>query len=103
MAKYCGFIGFAETVEESPGIWTEKITEKKYIGDIVKRSVKNTNNEINTNFTISNNISIISNSYLDNNLGKMKYITFMGSKWLISDIQVSKPRINISVGGLYNG
>ena len=30
MAKYYGVIGYVETVETSPGVWEEQITERNY-------------------------------------------------------------------------
>jgi hypothetical protein len=33
----------------------------------------------------------------------MKYITYEGVRWCISSIQVQRPRLIISLGGVYNG
>ena len=38
MAKWFGKIGYAETVEERPGVWMEKITEHEYFGDVLRNS-----------------------------------------------------------------
>ena len=104
MAKCSGVIGYALDVETQPGVWTPGITEKKYYGEIVKdnRRIEN-NTQINDSINISNNISVVSNSFMLSNLAFMRYITFMGSKWNISSVDIKPPRMIISIGGVYNG
>jgi hypothetical protein len=102
MARYFGAIGFAVTEETAPGIWEEVITERKYYGDILRNSRRYQQpDKVNSDINISNQISVIADPYLNNNLDKMRYVTFMGSKWRISDIEVEFPRITLSIGGLY--
>ena len=36
MAKYYGKIGYNESVETTPGVWEEKITERSYYGELIK-------------------------------------------------------------------
>ena len=38
MAKFCGIIGYALTVEPVPGISEEKIIENQYFGDVISNS-----------------------------------------------------------------
>ena len=104
MAKFYGKIGYAETVEIVPGVWTEKITEREYFGDIIRNSrrLQNSGN-LNDNVTISNEISILSDPYAINNFHSMRYVEFMGAKWKVSDIEVQYPRLLLTLGGLYNG
>ena len=39
MAKFCGIIGYALTVETEPGIYEEKIIENQYFGDVIRNSM----------------------------------------------------------------
>ena len=102
--KWCGMIGFAETVETSPGVWTEKITERKYYGNVIRntRSLQAAS-QVNDNINISNTISIIADPYANQSINAMRYVTFMGTKWKISNVEVQYPRLTLSVGGVYNG
>ena len=103
MAKYYGQIGFASTQETSPGIWTEVITERDYYGDINKWSRRLSSGEgINDNVDISNTISILADPFVNNNLQNMRYITWAGSKWKVTSVDVEFPRMNLTLGGLYN-
>ena len=102
--KYHGMIGFAVQTETSPGIWTEQITEHEYSGDLLRFNRKiQSSGEKNDKLTITNEISIIADAYLNENLYALRYITFMGCKWSVDSVSVEFPRMNFTLGGLYNG
>ena len=102
--KYHGMIGFAVQTETSPGIWTEQITEHEYSGDLLRFNRKiQSSGEKNDKLTITNEISIIADAYLNENLYAIRYITFMGCKWSVDSVLVDFPRMNFTLGGLYNG
>lgn len=104
MAKFHGLIGFVATKEKEPGIWVEEKIEREYYGDVT-RNVRKwiDSNQINSNINISNSISIVADSYAYENVYAMKYIHFGGAIWNINDIDIQRPRIILSIGGLYNG
>lgn len=104
MAKWFGKIGYAETVETEPGIWEEKIVEHAYYGEMTKnyRRLQNSS-EINDSINISNQISIIADPFAMNNFHTMCYAVYMGVKWKISDVEVQYPRLQLTLGGVYNG
>ena len=104
MAKFFGKIGYAETVETTPGVWEEKITEREYFGDLIRntRSLQS-GEQLNDNINISNEISIVADPFAYENFYSMRYVEFMNAKWKISSVEVQYPRLILSVGGLYNG
>lgn len=104
MAKWYGSIGYAETVETNPGVWVEKITERNYYGDVYRNTRKLQSTEyLNDSINISNEISIVADPYANDHIYSMRYITFQGAKWKISNVDVKPPRLTLSIGGLYNG
>lgn len=104
MAKYYGVIGYAETVETSPGVWTEQITEREYYGDILRNNRRlQTNEKLNDDVTISNQISIVSDPYAYQNFHKIRYVSWMGTKWKVTSVDVQYPRLVLDLGGEYNG
>lgn len=104
MAKFYGIIGYAETVETEPGIWEEQIVERPYYGDVI-RNIRNLQNSggVNDDINITNEISIVADPYANQNFHTMRYVEFMGTKWKISRVDVQYPRLNLSIGGVYNG
>lgn len=103
MAKWYGVIGFAELVETAPGVWAEQITKRPYFGDLIRNTRRlQSANQVNDDINVSNEISIVADPFAMNNFHSMRYVEFMGAKWKVSNVDVQYPRLNLSVGGLYN-
>ena len=103
MAKFYGSIGYADTVETTPGVWQEQIIEHKYSGDLIRNTRQLQSGEtLNDNINIANEISILADPYARQNFHKMRYVAFMGSKWKVSKVEVNYPRLILTIGGLYN-
>lgn len=104
MAKWFGIIGFAETVETKPGVWEERITEVNYYGDVMRDSrMLQTADQINDNVNIANKISIVADPFAIQHFHNMRYAVYMGAKWKVSTVEVQRPRLILTIGGLYNG
>lgn len=104
MAKFYGVIGYAVSTETVPGVWTDVITEKIYYGDIVKNMRRLEAGEgLNDNINISNLISIVSDPYANQNFLSMRYIRWMDTEWKIINVDVQRPRLVLTIGGVYNG
>lgn len=104
MAKFYGPIGYAETVEDSPGVYVEHIVERLYYGDVTKALRRlETGESVNDNINISNTISIIADAYALNHFFAIRYVEWAGAFWKVSSVEVQAPRLILSVGGVYNG
>ena len=105
MRKYHGEIGYALTVEKAPGVWVDDIVEKKYYGTVLNKRMRWDINRdsINDNLTVNSEFSILADAFAFENFGNMRYIKYMGVSWKISSIEVKRPRIIITVGGVWNG
>lgn len=104
MAKFSGKIGFRIDEETRPGVWKKNTVEKQYYGDVI-RNVRNNQNsgKVNEDITISNEISIVSDSFLNEHYSTISYVVLNGIKWKVNSINIQYPRLVLSVGGLYNG
>lgn len=103
--KFVGKIGFWEGDRETkPGVFRPEIIEKSYTGDVYRNSrrFQSGDNQQNENLTISNQISIISDLYLRNNWGSIRYVVWNGVKWKVSSVEVGHPRLVLELGGIYN-
>lgn len=104
MAKYYGLIGYAVTSEIRPGVWKEQIVEREYSGDILRNTRRlQSSDQVNDNVTVSNEISVLSDPFANENFHSIRYATWMGSKWKVTNVEVQYPRIILSLGGVYNG
>lgn len=104
MAKFYGKIGYANTVENKPGVYEEQIVERSYYGDLIRNTRRlQSADQVNDDINISNEISIVADPYATNNFHTMRYAVFMGTKWKISNVEVSYPRLILTLGGVYNG
>lgn len=104
MAKWYGKIGYAELVENDPGDWDEEITERSYSGDLTRiRSMLQNSGGVNDNVNMSNQLSILADPYAYQNIHAMRYAEYMDAKWKITNVEVSYPRLILTLGGVYNG
>ena len=102
--KYYGKIGFIVTEETSPGVWNDVTIERNYYGEMNKVSRRwEKGIDLNDDITISNELTIVTDPYILENLTYIRYVSYMGIKWKISNITVEHPRLTLSLGGIYNG
>lgn len=108
MARFSGRIGFSLPTEvdpvNAPGILESVITERPYRGDFVRKRVRvDMADSMSGNLALSDNVSIVADSFAKNNLGYMCYVTLYGQKWCITEADISTyPRIVLTIGGLWN-
>ena len=103
MSKFYGTVGFVKTVETKPGIWEEQVEEKGYYGDLIRNIGRyNGSNKVNADFTLNNQISIVTDPYALENLQFIKFVRFLGTAWVVSSIDVEYPRLVLSLGDIYN-
>lgn len=105
MAKFYGPIGYVQTVETSPGIWTDEVTERNAYGEEIKPNSTWVSNpdSTNDNLKINKKISIVADPYALSHYSSIKYVEFMGVKWKVTNVEPNYPRLILTLGGLYNG
>lgn len=107
--KYSGVIGFSITrpgTEDDDDIWeAEQLVEKPYYGDVLQVTQRWDQNpeSVNPNMRITNRISIVADGFAVDHMGNMKYISYEGVRWNISSIEVKRPRLIFTLGGMYHG
>jgi hypothetical protein len=101
--KFYGNIGFSESIETSPDIWTPTIKEYPYYGDVETFGRgRNSGTDINDQITVSNRISIVADPYAREHFFDMVYICWQGAKWKVSNVDVEFPRLILTLGGVFN-
>ena len=104
MAKFHGKVGYAVRVETGLDKWEDQITEREYYGDYVRNLSSRTENSggVNDNIVIENCISIVADPYAYEQSHNMKYVESMGALWKITRVEIQRPRIILTTGGIYN-
>lgn len=102
--RYYGKIGFVETQQTAPGVYTmTKVTERMYYGDVLRWSPRSevSNDKANDDLNVSNQISIVADAYAKAHFPTIKYIEWAGVKWRVRNINVNYPRLVLEIGGIY--
>lgn len=104
MSKYCGYIGFSQSVEVRDGVWEDRIVEKMYKGELTRNYLtSNTPSKIVDDISISNVVSIVGNKFAQIHMAHIKYVTLFGNKFKVISIDDSQPpRMLLYLGGEYN-
>lgn len=104
MAKFFGKIGFSKTIETASGVFEDSIDPREYYGDIERQGRRWENSEnINDDLVVNNYVSVLADDFAYENIGNMKWVEFLGSKWKIKSVEMEYPRIKITLGGVWNG
>lgn len=104
MARFCGKVGYVTSIEESPGVFKNVPEEYTYYGDITNISKRwQTNDNLNDDIRLEQNVSIMADSYAWENYFKIRYVIIDGTAWRVTNVTVSRPRITLYIGGIYNG
>lgn len=104
MAKFYGIVGYAATGETVDGVWKENpIMERPYYGDVV-RNYKRTQSggNLNDDVSLSNEISIVADPFAYQHCYAIRYVDYMGVRWKVESVEVERPRLILSLGGVYN-
>lgn len=103
MNKFYGKIGFAESIDTSPGVWTEEIVERSYYGDVLSnvRRLEGAQ-QVNDDLNINNRISILADPYVTDHFHDIRYIELFGTRWKVNSVDVQFPRLILTIGNVYN-
>lgn len=104
MAKFYGAVGYATPTNTAPGVWEDVITERDYYGDVVRNVRKLDENEkVNADISVQNSISIVADEYASGNFFAIRYVSWAGTLWTVTTVEVQSPRLLLRLGGVYNG
>jgi hypothetical protein len=106
--RFHGAVGYANSEETAPGVVEEIITERTYSGDVFRDIGRRVDSPavpgmLNPDVRIDNNISIVADAYAYENILQMRYVNWNGHNWIVSSVEVRRPRLILSIGGLWNG
>ena len=104
MAKFHGKIGYAQTTQTAPGVYTEGIIERDYYGDTIQnRSLLRAGVQVNPDNTSGQSISIVADAFAREQYFAIRYVEWAGVRWTVHDVEVQHPRLILRLGEVYDG
>lgn len=104
MSKFYGKVGYVETVDDGYGVYKEVAIERKYYGDVTRNTTRwekaiGLNDDMNINIVVS----IVADPYAYEHFSHIRYVEWRGTLWKVSSIDEQRPRLILTLGGVYNG
>lgn len=104
MAKFYGKIGFVVPTEKQKGVWEDTVQERPYAGDVIRKYSKwDSSSGANDNINVNNQLSIVVDPLAYQQIGFIRYIRWYGTCWKITNVEISYPRLILTIGGVWNG
>lgn len=104
MTKFFGAVGYGTTEETAASVYVDVIVEKQYYGDVLRKTRSMQESEtVNADLTISSQISIVADEYAFENMFAIRYVSWMGAFWTVITVDPQRPRLLLTLGGVYNG
>lgn len=104
MAKFFGELGYGHMTETAPGVYQETITEKSYFGDVIQNTRRLVGEgKVNFDVVLTNNLSVVADAYANENYFAIRYARWNGAVWVVTSVQVQRPRLILELGGVYDG
>ena len=104
MSRFYGAVGYAKTVNTAPGVFEEVEEEMMYYGDILRNARRLESGEnLNDQLIVNNSISILADAHALNHFFEIRYVVWEGAKWKVTNVEVQRPRLILTLGKVYNG
>lgn len=104
MSRYRGSIGINRgSVEGAPGVYSVVVDEIEVSGEIRNIGARWQNAGMRDSLAARHVLSIVTPEYSDIDFTEVVYIVWKGKKWSVISIEYKRPRIELTLGGLYNG
>lgn len=103
MAKFSGSVGYVTQKETRPGVWIPVEEVRPMKGDLIRQNANNQSSGYNGNVSLSHRVSLVGDAYAFANYYSIKWIGIDGHKWSVTSVEIQRPRIIVTLGGLWNG
>lgn len=104
MAKFYGNVGYGFSEEKAPGVYDDSIVKRPYYGDVVRNTRRlDERDKVNYDISVQNSISIVADAYANEHFFAIRFVEWAGSLWAVTDVSVERPRLILTLGGVYDG
>lgn len=104
MTKFRGNIGLNRgPVESDPGIFSQNIEDVEVTGDMMSLGLRWQGAGMQDTLKAKHILSIITPEEESVEFNEVVYVEWHSRKWSVVSIEYKRPRVNLTLGGLYNG
>lgn len=106
MARFFGEVGYGTAVETpaNSGVFVDQIVERPYYGDVIRNTRRlESGQKVNFDIAVNNSISVVADQYANEYFHAIRYVRWAGTLWVVTSVEVQRPRLLLELGGVYNG
>lgn len=104
MARFYGQVGYNLPAENVDGVVKVNVVERDHYGDILRATrVVSPSDKVNDDIQLGHQVSIVADAFALENFSYLKYVMLDGARWSVTEVEIQRPRLILSVGGVYNG
>ena len=104
MTRYWGRIGLNRGyVETEPGVYNEVIDEVEVQGDMREQRARWPQAGMREGISVSHILSIVTPEDSEIDFNEAVYVEWQRRKWAVVSITYRRPRVELTLGGFYNG
>jgi len=104
MARFSGKIGLNRGYSEvSPGVHRAEIEEIDVRGIMRNLSIRTPNAGVREGVTARHVLSIVTPERSVIDFTEAEYVIWQSQKWAVTALEYKRPRVDLTLGGLYNG
>lgn len=104
MARFWGTIGLNRGfVEGPPGVYKPTVEEIEVTGELRQERLSWGQANLREGLRAGHILSIVTPDDGEIDFGEVEYIVWQGKKWDVVKVVYKRPRVELSMGGLYNG
>ena len=104
MTKFSGMVGYVTQGETVPGVWSSIENPVLMRGDVIRAGLSRQNdNKVNNDVALNHRVSVLGDAYAFQQYFNIKWVELDGMKWEVTSVELQRPRIILSLGGMWNG
>ena len=104
MTRFSDKVGYVSQGALVDGVQEVVVTERVLKGVVLETIASIQDGEkVNDDIRLQDRVEVLADAYALENFSKIKFVVRLGIPWIAQTVRVERPRIIISLGGVYHG